>query len=423
MSIGNALVSTVIRTGKMRPFIDAGMDRAWLKTAEAKAVIKGDDYQIYGELLDYYAKHGKVNEDVFRQSHPKKTYPLDATDWKHQEVVEQVRKSVSRWLMLDILNVADDLDDDLDDAVATFLDHADRLRGGVLRGQESTGVELLNAPDFDTFINSFTEQGIPFGIKEIDDAYGGGQPGQLITLVGRQKSTKSTLMAWSAIAAWQDDYELVFYNVELDMHFMRQKLLSIGAHVNPERMRRGPSKRKDGDDKTWAAEKERLRKFYSTLDDLPFRIAQKFSRFTVADVARDIDTFRPHAVYIDGFYFMEDAEGDSAAANHKAIENIAADLKALAMKKSVTIYVSTQAQEKQQGRKKGPGIEARTIQGGTGLLKASDLVLGIDTDEAKHVYINQIHNRFGQIDPVEINWDWEVMQMKVSEVDFDSFDL
>lgn len=47
-------------------------------------------------------------------------------------------------------------------------------------------------------------------------------------------------MGWSAIAAWNAGYEVLFYNVELDLKFMRQKMLSIGAHTNPERLRRGP---------------------------------------------------------------------------------------------------------------------------------------------------------------------------------------
>jgi hypothetical protein len=422
VNIGNALVSTAVRTGNIRPFMDAGMDLKWLTTQEAKSVLLGDDRLAYEELLEHYDRHGKLNADVFRKNHP--TYRLGKSEWKHAEVLDEVRDAIQRYLVLDMLNYADDLGNDLPGTVTSLLALADKLRGGVLTGRESDGVEMLTAFDFDAFIDSFLEEGIPFGIKELDDAYGGGQPGQLITLVGRQKSTKSTLLAWAAVAAWEAGYEQVFYNVELDMRFMRQKMLSIGAHVNPERLRRGPASDPRSQEQ-WEEERARVREFYDRVesDGIPFRVAQKFSRFTVADVARDIDAYHPHAVYIDGFYFMEDQDGDSAAANYKAIEYIAGDLKALAMQKQVCIYVSTQAQEKQQGRKKGPGIEARTIQGGTGLLKASDLVLGIDIDEAKRVFINQIHNRFGQIEPVEINWEWETMRMVVSEVDFDSFDL
>jgi archaellum biogenesis ATPase FlaH len=422
VDIGNALNSTALRIGTLAPFVSAGMDQRWLKSAEARAVIQGEDYQVYEYLLEHHIKHGKLSKPVFRRHYP--VYRLDTDAYKPGVVIDEIRDETQRWLILSILNIAEDLDDNPDEAVEMIVAISDRLRSGILRGQESDGVELLTDFDFEEFINSFIEQGVPFGIPEIDEAYGGGQPGQLITMVGRQKSTKSTLMAWAAVAAWEHGYEQIFYNVELDLKYMRQKMLSIGAHVNPERMRRGPASDPRSQE-LWEQECERVRAFYDRAqgEGIPFRVAQKFNRFTVLDISRDIDTYNPHVVYIDGFYFMEDRDHDSAASNHKAIENIAADLKALAMQKQVCIYVSTQAQEKQQGRKKGPGIEARTIQGGTGLLKASDLVLGVDMDETKRVFINQIHNRFGQVDPVEIDWDWENMEMKVSEVDFDSFDL
>jgi hypothetical protein len=422
VNVGNLVVTTALNSrGGIRPFITAGMDLKWLRSQEGQAVFKGEDRLAYQHLLQHYDRHGKLNKATFRKDHP--SYRFAGGDWKHDEVLDQAREVIRRWLVLDALNAADDVGRDLDTAVAVMVDRAARLRSGVL-SPASSGMEMLNAPEFDSFIENFVGDGIPFGIKEIDAQYGGAQAGQLITLVGRQKSTKSTLLAWSSIAAWETGHEVVFYNVELDMQFMRQKLLSIGAHASPELMRRGPGA--DPVKKSqWEQDKRKLREFYTRLGEegVPFRIAQKFSRFTVEDVAHDIDAYQPHAVYIDGFYFMEDQEGDSAAANHKAIEHIAGDLKALAMEKRVAIYVSTQAQEKQQGKKKTPGIEARTIQGGTGLLKASDLVLGIDVDEHKHVWINQIHNRYGQIDPVKIGWDWDKMEMKMLDADYSEFDV
>ena len=421
MNLGRAIVSTILKTEDVAAFLDVGMDLQWIRTPEATSVFDSQDRQAYTLLLEHYRSHGTVNPDIFRESFPEVSYRLTKRDYKPSELIAESRQQVSRFLLLDILNTVVDMDDSaVDEAVDVVVDRAQRLRAGVLALREGSAVALADF-DFDSWVDEFLEEGIPLGIEEIDSAFGGFQPGQLITLVGRQKSTKSTLMAWSAIAAWEAGYEALFYNVELDLRYMRQKMFSIGAHVSPERLRKGPGS--DEEQGLWKYERRRLGEFYDRLTDegVPFWVAQKFSAFTVEDVRADIERYNPHVIYIDGFYFMEDRDGDSAATNWKAIEHIAADLKALAMETEKTIIISTQSQEKQQGKKKTPGIEAKTIQGGTGLLKSSDLVLGLDVD-GRDVFINDVRNRYGHLDTLQINWDWNEMQMEVIPFTYD-FDM
>jgi hypothetical protein len=124
---------------------------------------------------------------------------------------------------------------------------------------------------------------------------------------------------------------------------------------------------------------------------------------------------------VDGFYFMKDRQTRKSVNDWQANENVAAELKALAMDKGLVVVTSTQAQEKQQGKRRMPGIEGRTIQGGTGLLKASDLVLGLDRDDAGSIVVNEVLNRFAPVPDVRVLWDFDDMSMRVEEsIDYDA---
>jgi hypothetical protein len=113
-------------------------------------------------------------------------------------------------------------------------------------------------------------------------------------------------------------------------------------------------------------------------------------------------------IYIDGFYFMYDPATGKTANAWDANENIAADLNALALEFSIPIVVTTQVQEKQHNSK-SRGVEASTIQAGTGLLKASSLILGMDKGEDDVLTINNVFSRFAPVRTTHVQWDWDIM--------------
>ena len=135
MNVGRALVSTALRTGKLNPFLAAGMDATWLQTREARAVLLGEDFRAYRSLLDYHHEHGKLNQAVFEKDYP--TYRLDRHTWKSSEVLAEVRQAITRRVVLDVLNTAELVHEegDLGDAVGLLLESAAKLRSGVLPWQ------------------------------------------------------------------------------------------------------------------------------------------------------------------------------------------------------------------------------------------------------------------------------------------------
>jgi replicative DNA helicase len=243
--------------------------------------------------------------------------------------------------------------------------------------------------------------GIPFGIDSIDEDFYGFQPGMLITLMGRQKSGKSWSTIKSALEAWKEGYTVLVFSVEMDVNVFRQRILCLGAGVSPSRMRRG---------RLFPNEKEQVREFNKLLteEEGRFLISKKKAGITVDVIREEVAQYNPNIVYIDGFSFMVDAKTGRMTSDWQANENVADALKELAMEEEIVIFVNTQVQEKQYMPKHG--IEARTIASGTGLLKASDLVLGQNKD-GDDITINCVYSRYEWPDTVVIDVDWETMNM------------
>ena len=105
---------------------------------------------------------------------------------------------------------------------------------------------------------------------------------------------------------------------------------------------------------------------------------------------------------------MIDSKTGRLTSDWQANENVADQLKELAMEEGIVVFVNTQVQEKQYTSKHG--IEARTIASGTGLLKASDLVLGQDKDE-NDITINCIYSRFEPVSTTVLDINWDTMEI------------
>jgi hypothetical protein len=133
---------------------------------------------------------------------------------------------------------------------------------------------------------------------------------------------------------------------------------------------------------------------------------------TFEDIEAEIEIYDPHVVYIDGFNFMQDVKTHKTTEDWQANENVANQLKMIALERSLVVVASTQVQEKQYSAKHG--IEARTIQGGTGLLKASDLVVGLDRAEYLHT-VSCVLSRYENFEKVVVDIDWETMTFEFIE--------
>jgi hypothetical protein len=410
LNIGREIVAEALQSGDVKPYLAAGLTASWVNTdLAAVAVFDGIDKRAWLWLLDHHRKHGVVPSlETFQRNFPAATYRLPETDYRPSELTEMAQDEVTAIIVGELSDDLVDLHDDgrWDAILPTLQRTIQRVQGGI-KDTTETAVSIADF-DLEEKLRKKLKPGVPFGIKEIDEAFYGFQPTMLITLLGRQKSTKSTLMLNSALAAWRAGYSVLFYSVELDIEFLRERLYAIGAGVSPHRFRLG---------KLRPDEKTRAREFDAEIrpQSSRFRVSHKKAMVTMDDLEAEVDKYRPDVVYIDGFYFMQDRiTRKSAGSDWQANENLAAELKTFAMDRKLVVVTSTQAQEKQQGSKKKRGIEARTIMGGTGLNKASDLMLGASSDD-DGVFLNEVLSRFTHVPELVIRWDWDTMKMDVTE--------
>lgn len=414
MNIGLEIVSSIINEGKIAVVLEAGLNQSWLadNSSGSSVIFNGTDRQAFQWILNHWKKHHKVpTRELFEDNFPYASYKLSSTGISLDELVDMVVPRVNGYLVADLIGRTIDLHDEnqIDKAIELLKIGSDKLANGIKFRQVSA--DNLSDPEYDIedLLSRKIEFGIPFGIVPIDDKFYGFQPTQLISVLGRQKSGKTTIMLNSALNAWKEGYTVLFFSVEMDVDMLRQRLYCLGSHVSPSRMRRGHLR---------DSEKDKVREFHKELSNADeeegrFFISKKRSYITVDEIREEIAAVNPHVIYIDGFDFLIDKTTRRSTTNWEANETVAGDLKTLAMDEGRTFVVATQVQEKQYHPKFG--IEARTITGGTGLLKKSDLVIGLDKDENNLHTLSCVLSRYEYFDEAALDIDWDTMTLTVIE--------
>jgi archaellum biogenesis ATPase FlaH len=385
--------------------LDAGFHSSWLNGVGtgSNVIFTGVDKQAYQYILKHYNRHHKIPAvELFREQYPEAVYPLKSTQISIEELIELAADKVNSFLIADLITKTIDFHDEGRVGAAISLLKSEAPRIGTDIKYRPARADDLSDPEFDIdeFLTRTIDMGVPFGVQSIDTDFYGFQPGQLITLMGRQKSGKTTLTLNSALHAWEAGYDVLFFSVEMDLDLLRQRLLCLGAHVSPSRMRRGH---------LTETERKKVKAFHEKLTsdrDVKFFLSKKKSLITLDDIYAETAQYEPHVIYIDGFNFMLDRRTNKTADDWQANESLAAELKTFSLEEGRVILVNTQVQEKQYHPKFG--IEAKTISSGTGLLKASDLVMGSDKTDYQHT-LNCVLSRHEYFSPTVLEIDWDHM--------------
>jgi archaellum biogenesis ATPase FlaH len=376
----------------------------------SEVIFVDNDKRAYKFILSYYQKHKVIpSTEIFRTSFPESTYPFSSSVIPLTELMDLSLKRMKSYRVAALVNKVLDYRDanDIDGAIEYIQSEISRFNNS--SADSSTTYDVASPSfDLDSLLSTELKMGIPFGIPDIDSAFWGFQPGQLITLLGRQKSSKTFCTLNSAYHAWLDGFSILFFSVEMGEKLLHERLLCLGAHVSPSRIRRGTLTSND---------QVRVREFQEKLNNggtNRFVLSKKKTLITVSDIAEEIERNRPDIVYIDGFSFMLDRKTNRMTDDWQANENVAAELKSLAMEKNIAIFVNTQVQEKQYSA--SAGVQAKNIQGGTGLLKASDLIIGLDRENDNLTLSCQM-SRFEDFDDVHVNIDFDTMTFTIYHLD------
>lgn len=131
----------------------------------------------------------------------------------------------------------------------------------------------------------------------------------------------------------------------------------------------------------------------------------------VSQVAAKIERHKPHIVYIDGMYLMEDDQ--RAKESWQRIGNISRDLKRLAKRVNLPIIATVQLNRSADNTK---GDAANIAMGD--IAKDADVILGLFQDEdqrvAKRMTLRVLKQREG--DRPEIECDWDMSEMRFGEI-------
>lgn len=415
IDIGKHILARALADRTVRPFTEAGLTAAWLGEDESAAVFEGTTLRAWQFLLAHADRHGRTPPlELFRREFPEAGFRLPSGLMLASELIELAQTETRRVIIQsaqvaiqDVFTRSDFAQGDgksVDQAASVIAAAAARLKDGIRPHAEV--LNLTDPVDRDAYFADTLQRGAPFGIPGVDEDFFGIQPGHLIALIGRQKSTKTFLTLNSAVQAWLEGWDVLFYTFEMGAKEVRDRAYALGAHVNPELIRR-----RDFD-------KAKRRKVEDFMDQLEndqgagqnFRISEGSGSFTIDDLLADIIRYEPHMVYVDGSYFITDRHTrKSSGSDWVAGENVARELKTAARQHEIGLFVTTQAQEKQHNHR-AAGIEGRSIMNSTGLLRTPDLVLGADMDRATRILtLNCVMSRYAHVETARYRWDWDSM--------------
>ncbi len=422
--LGREIVSRILATKNIHPYIEMGMDTEFMsddRNPAYAAVFQGQDIDAYNNLLRYYSQYSKVPEtSLFRRSFPVETYRIVESGFDDRELTDLARDSIALFETEVGATKAQAYWEAGNAKAAAEIMMATARK--VLQHQARAAVTVAwDRKDFDLEDRlSLVRAPAPgFGIEALDDQFPGFADGQLITFVGRSKAGKTTFAIQSAFNAWfgrkslsrartLEPRRVLFVSIEVPEQDVRDILTCYGAEVNP-----APYLASTDDYRLSDADMDKVRKFWDaemTNATESFIVVQPVAKFSMADLEYEIEKAEPDMVFIDGFYFMTDeVTGRTPGSSWEAHDNLARDLKALAMRNRFPVIVTHQAREKQLG-KAGGGFDDIAMMGGTGLRMASDMVFTFDKDETGVVTIKNTAARRGYIQTVKGEWDWDIFR-------------
>lgn len=206
--------------------------------------------------------------------------------------------------------------------------------------------------------------GVPSGYPTIDKATQGFQPGQLITLTGLAKVSKSAMAMTFAMAAQEYGKRVMYLTYEMTCDEQTNRLDAYRAGFNDNKLNSGELTNED---------MENLRKSIHITEALPPMVFSE-DTMTVTAIGAKMDVLEPDVVIVDGVYMMEDEHGENKG-SPQALANIVAGLKFLAMRRKICIIAVTQSTP---ARTKGEVLNNDSIMGSRAFIQYSNTVIGIE---------------------------------------------
>ena len=414
---GQQIVSRVLVDGTPKPFLDQGWDLEWASDPEnilRMAVFTGTHLDAWCNILRHWDKYNRTPpSDLFGREFP--GYELTARPASPDELVDLAAGQIKMVAVQDAMGDLAQLQEEEDwDAISSRIS---RLSAQLQGGRTGSKVIIWDEAghDVEARLRRIVKFGIGTGIDKIDSQEGfiGFQAGNLITYLGRAKAGKTSFGLLASLdAALRKFKRVMVVTFEISAEDIHDRFDAYAANVSLTRLRQGKLKE---------TEKDRVRKTYLDRGDYEplMYIVEPHEKYSVTNLEADIDKYQPDVVLIDGFYFMTDRISGKLGSHPDGHDGLSAELKRSALRRNIVVIVTHQVREKQLKGKKGSGIDDQAMMSGTGLIMASDMVIGLDASEDHEHLISCTRSRTGYLDKVRGTWNWDTCVFEAFESEED----
>jgi len=419
VNLGREIVAHSLRSkAALKRFLDAGFDMDWLTDEtdfSRAAIFSTNDLDAYKFIVrQFTAKRAVPTMDYFRHSFPAATYRLpEASGVSLDEALEWAQEDRQR---VQLETTTSDLIDRVEEGQLTEAHDIIARAARIREAREFGDVHVVwDSPDWDIKprIKREIEQGVVTGIPELDKSFMGWQSGDLVTYLGRPKAGKTSFLLLSALATYSLGYRVMFVSVEVPAGDDPTRP-GIGDRLDAMKAGISYTRYSWGNLNGGGAEAEKLEAMRADLSAGDFHIIQPIGTYTIEKLENDIEQWEPDVVYVDGFYLMTDTESKKGGGSWEGHDNLAKDMKYLAMKRKLVLITSTQVRGKQLNKKKE--IDNDAMMGGTSLAMWSTMVLGVNIAEDRVTHtISNTASRMSYLPTLQGHWDWEDCTFHVEE--------
>lgn len=224
------------------------------------------------------------------------------------------------------------------------------------------------------------QNSIPYGIPQMDQYTGGVAKGDLVYLVGRLGSGKTTVTIWILKQWLFQGKKVLMVSNENRAEDVVGKIDSFIGGYNPLKKR---TREWTQEDRSKIATVSYIANHMEGEVFIPKKPVQD-----VEEVRKLVYTYQPDLVIIDGIYLIKGMGGDS---HWEKITNVSRELKQLAEGEEIPVLGIHQASRSAAGKR----VEVEHVAYADALAQDADLLLGVNAEEDGSIFIEAIKNRWG----------------------------
>lgn len=398
MDYGRHLISKVVAEGSLKEVSEQGIT--------LDHFVSTNDRLVYETILDHQQRYGNV---------PKlKTLQMDFPDYRFIKVEEsvefladKVRSAYTGAMLEQLLSAAVEYYDD-----GAFEQAKGFLSDG-LRALDATTGERLRALDVRAMLAKWRKyrenppEGVPFGLKSLDDVTRGMHPDDFVVLAGPPGSGKSALLLNMAIAAVRAKKKAVFCTIEMsDEHHMYR----VAAHVTGipyKKIKFGPLRE---------SEAQKVDDTIIAIDNDGRLVMQEIepARATVQAIEALLDQHHPDILFLDGAYLMQLPGVRNNAAQWERLSALTREMRALVLRRKIPIVISTQVLT---SKMVGGEVKAESVGYSSSFHQDASVMLGIQPDaelEDRQI-VKALKVRDAPKTTMHLKWDWETYRFSTPD--------